>query len=66
MELRGCNIKYSDSDKGFGIFAADEVSDGNPTLPLKHKFVNFCSLRTCESGQAIGFQYQLLQSLRTM
>ncbi|KAK9910617.1 hypothetical protein M0R45_034573 [Rubus argutus] len=28
VELRGCNIKYSDSDKGFGIFAADEVSDG--------------------------------------
>ncbi|KAM5555070.1 hypothetical protein ABKV19_023130 [Rosa sericea] len=28
VELRGCKIKYSDSDKGFGIFAANDVSDG--------------------------------------
>ncbi|XP_050385386.1 uncharacterized protein LOC126801931 isoform X1 [Argentina anserina] len=28
VELRGCNIKYSESDKGFGIFAANDVSDG--------------------------------------
>lgn len=31
MELRGCKIKYSDSDKGFGIFADNDVSDGNPS-----------------------------------
>nr|XP_011469095.1 PREDICTED: uncharacterized protein LOC101298742 isoform X2 [Fragaria vesca subsp. vesca] len=28
VELRGCKIKYSDSDKGFGIFADNHVSDG--------------------------------------
>ncbi|CDP08898.1 unnamed protein product [Coffea canephora] len=27
-QLRGCNIKYCDSTKGFGIFSADNVSDG--------------------------------------
>lgn len=27
-ELGGCNIKYSDSRKGFGIFASTETSDG--------------------------------------
>ncbi|XP_023645366.1 ribosomal lysine N-methyltransferase set10 isoform X2 [Capsella rubella] len=26
-ELRGCNIKYSDSQKGFGIFASTQASD---------------------------------------
>ncbi|XP_052171256.1 protein-lysine N-methyltransferase EFM1 isoform X2 [Diospyros lotus] len=28
IELRGCNIKLCDSDKGFGLFASDDVSDG--------------------------------------
>ncbi|KAJ7951059.1 SET domain-containing protein [Quillaja saponaria] len=28
VELRGCNIKYSDSNKGFGIFSDKEASDG--------------------------------------
>ncbi|KAM1814207.1 hypothetical protein ACFX11_027894 [Malus domestica] len=27
-ELHGCKIKYSDSNKGFGIFSANDVSDG--------------------------------------
>ncbi|XP_068330512.1 ribosomal lysine N-methyltransferase set10 [Pyrus communis] len=27
-ELRGCKINYSDSNKGFGIFSANDVSDG--------------------------------------
>ncbi|XP_059456811.1 uncharacterized protein LOC132186772 isoform X2 [Corylus avellana] len=28
VELRGCKIKYCDSNKGFGIFSANEASDG--------------------------------------
>ncbi|KAK2415116.1 SET domain-containing protein [Trifolium repens] len=28
VELRGCNIKYCDSRKGFGIFSDKDVSDG--------------------------------------
>ncbi|KAK4379343.1 hypothetical protein RND71_001205 [Anisodus tanguticus] len=28
VELRGCNIKYSDSIKGFGIFSSNHSSDG--------------------------------------
>ncbi|XP_031267753.1 uncharacterized protein LOC116126187 isoform X2 [Pistacia vera] len=28
VELRGCKIKYSDENKGFGIFSSSEVSDG--------------------------------------
>ncbi|XP_074273062.1 uncharacterized protein LOC141596719 [Silene latifolia] len=28
VELRGCNIKYCDSSKGFGIFSDTHVSDG--------------------------------------
>ncbi|XP_044493771.1 actin-histidine N-methyltransferase isoform X2 [Mangifera indica] len=28
VELRGCKIKYSDENKGFGIFSSDEASDG--------------------------------------
>lgn len=28
VELRGCNIKYCDSRKGFGIFCDKDVSDG--------------------------------------
>ncbi|XP_059634085.1 uncharacterized protein LOC132276605 isoform X2 [Cornus florida] len=28
VELRGCKIKYCDSNKGFGIFSSDDVSDG--------------------------------------
>lgn len=27
VELRGCNIKYCDSNKGFGIFSSSDVSD---------------------------------------
>ncbi|PNX61177.1 ribulose-15 bisphosphate carboxylase/oxygenase large subunit, partial [Trifolium pratense] len=27
VELRGCNIKYCDSIKGFGIFSDKDVSD---------------------------------------
>ncbi|XP_010523051.1 PREDICTED: uncharacterized protein LOC104801461 isoform X2 [Tarenaya hassleriana] len=29
VELRGCNIKYSEPRKGFGIFASSETSDGS-------------------------------------
>ncbi|KAL4562743.1 hypothetical protein LXL04_026773 [Taraxacum kok-saghyz] len=28
VELRGCNIKYSDSNKGFGIYSSDGANDG--------------------------------------
>ena len=28
VELRGCEIKYCDSNKGFGIFYANDASDG--------------------------------------
>ncbi|XP_061339933.1 uncharacterized protein LOC133286529 isoform X1 [Gastrolobium bilobum] len=28
VDLRGCNIKYSDSRKGFGIFSDKDISDG--------------------------------------
>ncbi|KAF3442245.1 hypothetical protein FNV43_RR16161 [Rhamnella rubrinervis] len=28
VQLRGCKIKFSDFNKGFGIFAANDVSDG--------------------------------------
>ncbi|KAK9274080.1 hypothetical protein L1049_018894 [Liquidambar formosana] len=28
VELRGCKIKYCDSNKGFGIFASNDVSEG--------------------------------------
>ncbi|KAJ4704948.1 SET domain-containing protein [Melia azedarach] len=28
VELRGCEIKYSDETKGFGIFSSNKVSDG--------------------------------------
>ncbi|CAK9145777.1 unnamed protein product [Ilex paraguariensis] len=28
VELRGCNIKYCDSNKGFGLFSSNDVSDG--------------------------------------
>uniref|UniRef100_A0A803MQ21 SET domain-containing protein n=1 Tax=Chenopodium quinoa TaxID=63459 RepID=A0A803MQ21_CHEQI len=28
VELRGCNIKYCDSSKGFGLFSTTNVSDG--------------------------------------
>ncbi|KAG5231308.1 protein-lysine N-methyltransferase EFM [Salix suchowensis] len=27
-ELRGCNIKYCDQNKGFGVFSSNDVSDG--------------------------------------
>lgn len=43
-ELRGCNINYSDSRKGFGIFASSstEASDG------KYQFFSSTKL-TCVS-----------------
>ncbi|KAL7593634.1 hypothetical protein Lser_V15G31672 [Lactuca serriola] len=28
VELRGCNIKYSDSNRGFGVFSSDGATDG--------------------------------------
>ncbi|KAF9668895.1 hypothetical protein SADUNF_Sadunf14G0051100 [Salix dunnii] len=28
VELRGCNIKYCDQNKGFGVFSSNAVSDG--------------------------------------
>lgn len=35
VELRGCEIKYCDSNKGFGIFYANDASDGIPlVVPL--------------------------------
>nr|XP_048321775.1 uncharacterized protein LOC107432673 isoform X6 [Ziziphus jujuba var. spinosa] len=34
--LRGCNIKYCDLNKGFGIFSANDVSDVYVT---KHRFI---------------------------
>ncbi|KAM7472148.1 hypothetical protein LguiA_010331 [Lonicera macranthoides] len=32
VELRGCNIKYCDSKKGFGIFSSDETSSSDGIL----------------------------------
>ncbi|PWA99937.1 SET domain-containing protein [Artemisia annua] len=28
VELRGCNIKYSDANKGFGVYSSDSAKDG--------------------------------------
>jgi hypothetical protein len=41
VELRGCKIKYCDSksNKGFGIFSANEASDGNSHCPITLSFL---------------------------
>ena len=43
VELRGCKIKRFDSNKGFGIFLANNVSDGKVDSCLfVYKLLGFC------------------------
>lgn len=42
-ELRGCNIKYCDQNKGFGVFSSNDVSDGNQNHSI-NLYIHICAL----------------------